>query len=73
MKDLSFFSRRDFMKGAGALGITGVALWSGGCEHWWQKIKDRPSASKRRKSSCQRPDHSNVQRCGGGDESPARK
>jgi len=43
MKDLSFFSRRDFMKGAGALGITGVALWSGGCEHWWEKIKDRPT------------------------------
>ncbi|MBC8029111.1 MAG: tyrosinase family protein [Pyrinomonadaceae bacterium] len=43
MKDLSFFTRRDFMKGAGALGITGVALWSGGCESWWKKIKDRPT------------------------------
>ena len=43
MKDLSFFSRRDFMKGAGALGITGAALWSGGCESWWKKIKDRPT------------------------------
>ena len=32
MEDLSHFSRRDFMKGATALGITGVALWSGACE-----------------------------------------
>ena len=43
MKDLSFFKRRDFIKGAGALGITGVALWTGGCESWWKKIKDRPT------------------------------
>jgi tyrosinase len=43
MEDLSFFTRRDFMRGAGALGITGVALWSGGCESWWKKIKDRPT------------------------------
>lgn len=43
MEDLSFFTRRNFIKGAGALGITGVALWSGGCESWWKKIKDRPT------------------------------
>jgi len=43
MEDLSLFNRRDFVKGAGALGITGIALWSGGCESWWNKIKDRPT------------------------------
>jgi tyrosinase len=43
MEDLSIFSRRNFIKGAGALGITGVALWSGGCDWWWKKIKERPT------------------------------
>jgi len=43
MEDLNFFKRRDFIKGAGALGITGVALWSGGCDWWWKKIKERPT------------------------------
>jgi len=32
MENRNSFNRRDFIKGAGALGITGVALWSGGCE-----------------------------------------
>ncbi len=43
MEDFSSFSRRDFMKGAGALGITGLALWSGACESACKKIKDRPT------------------------------
>jgi tyrosinase len=43
MEDLSHFSRRDFMKGATALGITGVALWSGACESACEKIKNRPT------------------------------
>jgi tyrosinase len=43
MEDLSFFSRRDFIKSAGALGITGIALWSGACESACKKIKERPT------------------------------
>lgn len=43
MENPSFFTRRDFIKGAGALGITGIALWSGGCEACWKKIKERPT------------------------------
>ena len=43
MEDLGFFNRRDFMKGAGALGITGIALWSGACESACKKIKERPT------------------------------
>ena len=43
MEDLSFFSRRDFMKGATALGITGLAVWSGACESACEKIKNRPT------------------------------
>lgn len=43
MEDLGFFTRRDFMKGAGALGITGLALWSGACESACKKIKERPT------------------------------
>ena len=43
MEDLSLFSRRDFMKGATALGITGLALWSGACESACEKIKNRPT------------------------------
>lgn len=43
MEDLSFFSRREFLKGAGALGITGVALWSGACESACKKIRERPT------------------------------
>jgi tyrosinase len=43
MEDLSFFSRRDFMRGATALGITGLAVWSGACESACEKIKNRPT------------------------------
>lgn len=43
MEDLSFFTRRDFMRGAAALGITGVALWSGACESACKKIRERPT------------------------------
>ncbi|HWN11268.1 MAG TPA: tyrosinase family protein [Pyrinomonadaceae bacterium] len=43
MEDFGLFSRRDFMKGAGALGITGLALWSGACESACKKIKERPT------------------------------
>lgn len=43
MENLDFFNRRDFMKGAAALGITGVALWSGACESACEKIRQRPT------------------------------
>ncbi len=43
MEDSSFFSRRNFIKGAGALGLTGLAFGTGACESWWKKIKDRPT------------------------------
>ena len=43
MEDLKLFTRRDFMRGATALGITGVALWSGACESACKKIKERPT------------------------------
>jgi len=43
MENLDFWTRRDFMKGATALGITGVALWSGACESACNKIKNRPT------------------------------
>ena len=43
MENDSFWTRRDFMKGASALGITGVALWSGACESACNKIKNRPT------------------------------
>jgi tyrosinase len=43
MEDFSLVTRRNFMKGAGALGITGLALWSGACESACKKIKERPT------------------------------
>jgi tyrosinase len=43
MEDLNSFTRRDFMRGAAALGITGVAMWSGACESACKKIKERPT------------------------------
>jgi tyrosinase len=43
MENQDFWTRRDFMKGATALGITGVALWSGACESACNKIKNRPT------------------------------
>jgi tyrosinase len=43
MENQDFWNRRDFMKGATALGITGVALWSGACESACNKIKNRPT------------------------------
>ncbi len=43
MQEYNPFSRRNFIKGAGALGITGLALSTGACESWWKKIKDRPT------------------------------
>jgi tyrosinase len=43
MQNPILFDRRNFIKGAGALGVSAVALWSGGCDSWWQKIKDRPT------------------------------
>jgi tyrosinase len=44
MEDLvSLFSRRDFLKRAGLMGVTGIALWTGGCEGCLRQIKDRPT------------------------------
>ncbi len=43
MEYLSSFNRRDFLRGAGALGITGIALWSGGCEACKTQIENRPT------------------------------
>jgi tyrosinase len=41
--DSGFFSRRDFLVGAGALGATSLALWTGGCDSCAQQIKNRPT------------------------------
>lgn len=43
MDNLSFLTRRDFIKGAGAAGALTLAIGTGGCEKWWQKVKDRPT------------------------------
>ena len=43
MLDVNSFSRRDFLKGATALGITGMAIATGACEACWKKIKERPT------------------------------
>ena len=43
MSDFNSVSRRNFIKGASALGITGMAIATGACESWWKKIKDRPT------------------------------
>lgn len=43
MKDLSLFSRRDFLRGAGAFGAVGLAMWTGGCESCVQQIQNRPT------------------------------
>jgi len=43
MEDLSLFSRRDFLKGAGALGAVSLTLWAGGCEACWTQIQNRPT------------------------------
>jgi tyrosinase len=41
--DVSLFSRRDFLKSAGVLGVTGVSLWAGGCEGCLKQIQNRPT------------------------------
>ncbi len=43
MADLGFFTRRDFIKGAGAVGALTLAVGTGGCEKWWKKVKERPT------------------------------
>ncbi len=43
MQDLSFFSRRDFLKDAGLLSLAGAAFWAGGCESCQQQIQNRPT------------------------------
>jgi tyrosinase len=42
MEDLSLFSRRDFLRGAGALSAAALTLWAGGCEACLKQIQDRP-------------------------------
>lgn len=39
MGDVSLFSRRDFLKGLGALSAANLALWAGGCESCLQQIQ----------------------------------
>jgi tyrosinase len=43
MQDMNLFSRRDFMRGAGALGLTSLAIATGACEACLKKIKERPT------------------------------
>ncbi len=45
MGEINPFSRRDFLKGAGlgAVGLTGLSLWAGGCESCRKKIESRPT------------------------------
>jgi tyrosinase len=43
MLDVNSFSRRDFLKGATALGLTGMAIATGACESCYNKIKERPT------------------------------
>ncbi|HET9789037.1 MAG TPA: twin-arginine translocation signal domain-containing protein, partial [Pyrinomonadaceae bacterium] len=43
MLDVNSFSRRDFLRGASALGITSLAIATGACEACWKKIKERPT------------------------------
>ena len=43
MQDINLFSRRDFVKGASALGLTALAVGTGACEACWKKIKERPT------------------------------
>ena len=42
MADFDLFSRRDFMKGAGAFSAVVLAMWTGGCEACLKQIQDRP-------------------------------
>jgi tyrosinase len=42
MEDLTLFSRRDFLRGAGAFGAAALTLWTGGCEACWKQIRERP-------------------------------
>jgi len=39
----SSFSRRDFLRGAGAFSVTSLALWTGGCESCFKQIENRPT------------------------------
>ena len=42
MDDIDLFSRRDFLKGAGAFSSLALTLWLGGCEACWERIRNRP-------------------------------
>jgi tyrosinase len=42
MDHTTFFTRRDFLKGAGAFASVTLALWSGGCESCARQIANRP-------------------------------
>ena len=43
MEDLGLFSRRDFLRGVGAAGVTGLTLWAGGCDACRTQIEHRPT------------------------------
>jgi len=43
MENLNSISRRDVLKGLGALGVTGLSLWAGGCEACRKQIENRPT------------------------------
>ena len=42
MENLDVFSRRDFLRGAGAFSSLALTLWLGGCEACWKQIQNRP-------------------------------
>jgi tyrosinase len=43
MEDLNSFTRRDFLRGFGALSAAGLTLWAGGCESCKRQIQQRPT------------------------------
>ena len=43
MDNFTLFSRRDFLRGAGAFGAASLSLWLGGCEACLKQIEDRPT------------------------------
>jgi tyrosinase len=43
MEDLNFFSRRDFLRGVGALSAATLTIWAGGCESCKRQIENRPT------------------------------
>lgn len=43
MENFNSMSRRDVLKGLGALGVTGLSIWAGGCESCRNQIDNRPT------------------------------